>query len=271
MRHTAEATAPPVDEVVNWGNGNILQPNADTDVKNSDVNWDAFDPVSYRDHNYLTLRDDDRQIMVIIRDFFAAADVCAGRGLDVGAGPNLYPSLAMLPFCRRLDLLEFSAPNVAWLQRQVRRYDASWDDFWAVYRESPAYARIDDPRAVFAEIASVQKANIFELPRREWDLGTMFFVACSLSTEPEEFRQAVACFVQALKPNAPFAAAFMEESEGYAVHDTWFPAVGVHEKEVTETLAEVAYDIKVESIEITGPKLREGYSGMIVACGRAAG
>ncbi|CAM5649016.1 hypothetical protein SANTM175S_10556 [Streptomyces antimycoticus] len=43
-----------------------------------------------------------------------------------------------------------------------------------------------------------------------WDLGTMFFVAESITTSLDEFRRGVGCFMSALNPGAPFAAAFME-------------------------------------------------------------
>jgi hypothetical protein len=240
---------------------------------NSDVDWDSFDPEAYRNHNYLTLRDDDHQIMVKIGEFFADAKLAGARGVDVGAGSNLYPSLAMLPFCRRLDLWEFSTPNVAWLNEQVGRFDNKWDEFWAVYQKNPAYAAVADPRATLAAVASVQKSNLFRLPQRTWDLGTMFFVACSLSTDIEEFYQATRCFVRSLKRGAPFAAAFMEGSDGYPVGDEHFPAVGIRTQEVAESLASVAYDdVVIERITSGDDPLRDGYSGgMILAMGRAAG
>jgi hypothetical protein len=239
---------------------------------NSDVDWDTFDPEAYRNHNYLTLRDDDRQIMERIREFFAGANVTNARGVDVGAGANLYPSLAMLPFCRRLDLREFAAPNVAWLNGQVKHFDDKWDDFWAVFAKIPAYAEISDPRATLAAVASVRKANLFRLPRATWDLGTMFFVACSMSTEIQEFHLATRRFVRSLKGGAPFAAAFMEGSNGYPVGDALFPAVGIRKQEVEESLAPVAYDVDITRITSGDDPLRDGYSGgMILAMGRSTG
>jgi hypothetical protein len=240
---------------------------------NSDVDWNDFDPEAYRDHNYLTLRDDDHQIMVKIREFFADAGLANARGVDVGAGANLYPSLAMLPFCRQLDLREFSTPNVVWLSKQVKGFDDTWDAFWSVYQKNPAYAAVENPRATLAAIASVKRSNIFELPKRTWDLGTMFFVACSLSTDMQEFHLATRRFVRSLKRGAPFAAAFMEGSIGYPVADARFPAVGISTKEVAESLAPVAYDdVFIERITSGDNPLRDGYSGgMILAVGRAAG
>jgi len=239
---------------------------------NSDVDWDTFDPEAYRDDNYLRLRDDDRQIMVRIRDFFAAAGPADACGVDVGAGSNLYPALAMLPFCQRLDLWEFSAPNVAWLDAQVKRFDDHWNAFWRIYQENPAYARVADPRARLATVASVHQSNLFQLPTRAWDMGTMFFVACSLSSDLQEFHRAMHRFVTSLKPGAPFATAFMEGSQGYPVGDARFPAVGISDRDVAESLASVAYDDVVIERITTGDPLRDGYSGgMILAIGRAAG
>ena len=91
-----------------------------TPRSNDQVDWDEFDPDAYLTKNYWSLRDDDRMIMTVVRDFFAStASVGPARALDVGSGTNLYPALAMLPFCERLDLVEFSASNVAWLKREI--------------------------------------------------------------------------------------------------------------------------------------------------------
>ncbi|GAB2923387.1 SCO2525 family SAM-dependent methyltransferase [Micromonospora polyrhachis] len=237
-------------------------------VFNDQFDWDHFDSDAYFDHNYRAVRDDDREIMKIVRDFFANADIDSrGRAVDVGAGTNLYPSLAMLPFCSHLDLWEYSASNVAWLRRQVAGFGENWDAFWDIYREQPAYAALSDPRVALAERTEVHQASVFDLPDRRWDLGTMFFVACSLSTDLTEFRRAVHAFVGALKPGAPFATAFMAKSQGYFVGDDWFPAVAIDATEVESCLATVATGVTVTSIEVGAP-LRDGYSGMIVATGR---
>lgn len=236
---------------------------------NSDVDWDSFDSIKYRNHNYKAVREDDREIVRLIRDFFGRAGVTNGRGVDVGPGANLYPSLAMLPFCASLDLREFSGSNVRWLEQQKLKYDRNWDRFWAIYRQHPAYDATPDPRARFREIATVTRDSVFTLPKATWDLGTMFFVACSLSTEMAEFGDAVHCFVRSLVPGAPFAAGFMARSTGYRVGDVWFPAVAVGPEDVEQALAWVARDVTVTEITTQNP-LREDV-GMIVATGRANG
>jgi hypothetical protein len=70
---------------------------------NEQFPWDRFDSKWYLNHNYGTLRDDDRQILRLLGEFFSK--VGRGRlshGVDVGTGANLYPLLAMLPLCDRV-------------------------------------------------------------------------------------------------------------------------------------------------------------------------
>ncbi len=144
-----------------------------------------------------------------------------GRGVDVGAGANLYPALSMLPWCEKVLLLEYAQPNVEYLEKQASPagFDTVWDPFWDQLREHPAYAAVE-PRGRFGEIVRVERANLLDLDgQRRWDIGTMFFVADSMSECPEEFRRGVTCFMGALNEGAPFATAFMKESVGYQVGD----------------------------------------------------
>ena len=84
--------------------------------------------------------------------------------------------------------------------------------------------------------AGVEQRSVFDLPAAQWDLGTMFFVAESITEDPAEFRDAVARFVGALKPGAPFAATFMAGSDGYPVAGTRFPALPITAADVSEHL-----------------------------------
>lgn len=239
-----------------------------SDMANIDAPWEDFDSDSYEDHNYRELRDDDRRIMRLVRDHFARSGVAGGRGIDVGAGANLYPAMSMLPFCNAIDLWEYSPNNVAWLRRQVRNYSANWNHFWAVYRHATPYRGVASPRAALRKKANVRECSIFELPKAHWDIGTMFFVACSFSNEFGEFDRAVKCFLGSLRPGAPFAAAFMLGSAGYQVGDVAYPAVSVGADDVSRSMAFVAYDVDTYTIETDSP-LRPGYEGMLLATGRS--
>jgi hypothetical protein len=95
----------------------------------------------------------------------------------------------------------------------------------------------------------------------------MFFVAESITEEPEEFRAAIDGFIGALQPDSPFAAAFMAESDGYKVDDISFPALPITTEDVTEHFKKLGVsDLSVDLLR-TPKRVREGYAGMIVATG----
>lgn len=243
---------------------------------NAHYEWDEFDPVDYVKRNYAVLREPDRRIINEVRKYFTAVADPYGapgtRGIDVGSGPNLYPALAMLPFCGEVTLSDHAESNVEWLAQEVWSYSSIWDPFWNELTESRPYAAIRDPRAQLWYKATVQKGDLFKLPRARWDIGTMFFVAESISAERYEFQRATHRFVRALKPGKPFAAAFMAGSKGYEVGGHAFPAVEVDEADVRECLTDVAHEVDIHVWPVDPNKhvpLREGYSGMILALGRA--
>jgi hypothetical protein len=238
--------------------------------KNAYYPWNDFDSAAYLKHNYLTLRDDDRQIMEAVADYFAAADLGrTAQGLDVGSGTNLYPALTMLPFCAELTLWEYSASNVDWLRREKAAYSASWDPFWHLLAKRQPYRDVRDPRRALAKRVWVEQGSIFDLPKSSWDIGTMFFVAESLTAKQEEFELATRRFIEALRPDAPFAAAFMENSVGYDVGSIQFPAVAITVADVRSCLDGIASQLTVDRIDAGSDPVRTGYSGMIFALGRA--
>jgi hypothetical protein len=240
---------------------------------NADVPWDDFDPHEYIRRNYLVMQGVDEEIVSLLRDHFS--DHFRGRGervaagIDVGAGPNLYPALSMLPWCDSVTLLERSTRNLEYLRGQAVGYDAHWDQFWAILSRSEGYAGLElDPRVRFKEAAQIHPGSLFDLCRgeRRWGLGTMFFVAESITTSLEEFRRGVHCFMNALDSGAPFGAAFVEHSEGYSVSGVEFPARYIDECQVREALAERVSDVRIYRI-VNSDLLRDGYTGMILACG----
>jgi hypothetical protein len=249
------------------------------DKLNADVDWDNFDPQAYIRNNYLVLHPDDEEILSAVRDHFGdhfrRNPGTVSTGIDVGAGPNLYPAFTMLPWCEEITLYEWSAANVAHLEGQRASFDADWDRFWDVLREEDGYARLGaDPRERFGRTVRPRHGNLYDLgvpgpdgEAERWGMGTMFFVAESITTSLEEFRRGVSCFMNALEPGAPFAAAFMEHSLGYQVGAHDFPASDVGEQEVRNLLKQYAGDVDPLHIGKPGGLVREGYTGMILACG----
>jgi hypothetical protein len=242
-------------------------------VANADFPWDAFDSDAYFDHNYSTLRAEDRQIIDIVADFFQATDKSRWirpRAIDVGAGTNLYPALAMLPFAAEVTLYELALANRVWLEREIPAPHPSWWDFWMQMnggRES--YSAVENPFDLLIRRAKVVRGNIFTLRPNQYDMGTMFFVAESITSYRAEFARATQSFVNSLRPGAPFAAAFMRESTGYRIGNRELPACPVNEENVDRTLSPVASGVQLSTVDSTD--LRDGYNGMIVVTGRKKG
>lgn len=240
--------------------------------RNADFQWDRFDSESYLDHNYATLRDDDQMIVERVGKFFAAnaGQVCDERhwrGIDVGSGTNLYPALAMLPFVKTVTLWEYSKANATWLAEEIGARWGTWDQFWRVLKNADEfYGSIPDPGDALASAAEIVNKSLFDLPERTFDIGTMFFVAESITADPREFKRAMRCFLRSLKPDAPFAAAFMRRSEGYQVGSEWFPAVAITRRHIEDSLAEFATQTRFHQITSEEP-VRDGYDGMILVTG----
>jgi hypothetical protein len=248
-------------------------------LHNADVPWNRFSSKDYWQRNYLELQAEDQEIIRLVSQFFIAAFAGrprAQRGIDVGSGTNIYPALLMLPWTDQILLTDFSVSNVRWLRRQLADDSPGWTwrPFWHELQEKEGYAQIGEPRKHLREAchheaghAGIEHRSVFSLPKARWDLGTMFFVAESITEDPAEFRAALAGFTGALKPGAPFATAFMAGSHGYPVAGRHFPALPITTDDVRRHFDELgASDLSVELLGTTH-RVRDGYEGMIVATG----
>lgn len=237
---------------------------------NEDFPWDSFDSDAYFEHNYSKLRADDEQIIDLVADFFQRNETprrLRPRAIDVGAGTNLYPALTVLPFAAELHLVERAFTNREWLTSEMHQPHPSWWQFWDRMKDGRrSYAPIKNPFDLLGRRARVSKGSVFNLPAGQYDMGTMFFVAESITTRNSEFVRATRSFVNSLVPRAPFAAAFMRDSSGYRVGLRDFPACSVDERDVRLALDTVATDVRIQTVD--SQDLRDGYCGMIVATGR---
>lgn len=236
-------------------------------IRNRDFPWDDFDPFDYLTHNYSGMRADDARILQLTHSWFAEHASGGRCGIDVGCGPNLYPGLAMLPLCRSVTLVDYSHSNVSWLRSHVKRCAELWRPYWELISPGGRHGGFDEARGWLAERGRIEHGSVFDLPPATWDLGTMFFVAESITADYAEFDAAVCRFLQALLPGAPFAAAFMEDSHGYDIAGVTFPAVGVGERDVRDCLSRYAARVRIHRIPIDPAPLRPGYSGMLLALG----
>jgi hypothetical protein len=238
-------------------------------ARNADVDWDEFDSADYFEHNYHRLLREDAEIIKIVADYFHEVGPAErARAIDVGSGTNLYPAMTMLPFISEVVLYERAHTNREWLKDQLRRPAESWNQFWRTTQASgPKYRRIADPFGTLVPNARVVEGDLFTLePEIQYGIGTMFFVAESITTRTDEFQQAIQHFLGSLIRQAPFAMTFMRESSGYTVGRRRFPGCPVTEADVVRCLDRLADIRDVRVVDSKG--LRDGYDGIIVAIGR---
>jgi hypothetical protein len=246
---------------------------------NADVDWETFSSNAYWLRNYAKMHAADQEIIHLVNSFFRKAfngRDRVQRAIDIGSGTNLYPALLMLPWTEQILLTDHSGNNVRWLRRHVadERTSWSWQPFWREMRDFEGYSRIGEPRARLRQAcigspghAGIEQRSVFDLPAAQWQLGTMFFVAESITEDREEFRAAVHGFLRALQPNSPFAVTFMVGSCGYWVDRTYFPALRIAPDDVTEQFKKLGVsELGVDWLKTTD-RVRKGYDGMIVATG----
>lgn len=242
-------------------------------VPNEAVNWSRFDAHEYWRINYSSVFPEDAEIIQHASKFLAEAcedDRAPRDAVDVGAGSNLYPALLMLPWIRNIVFTEFASSNIGWLEQNLSDTTGQWpwQPFWELLATQPGYRDIADPRQVLADAHTVRTLSIFDLPSRAWNLGSMYFVADGMTTDPGEFDAAVRAFIGSLRPGSPFMAAFMEGSIGYNVQGIEFPAVKVNPASLESLLNQLpVVNTSILRTDRTVRPLRPGYDAMLLVTG----
>ena len=249
---------------------------SDPPTPNDAAPWSEFDADEYYKVNYASVLPEDAEIIQCATKFLIEAcgpPARLRRPVDVGAGTNLYPSLLMIPWAEHIVFTEYAPRNIDWLGKNLTHTPGEWDwqPFWDLVAGLPCYQAIDDPRGRLAAAHEIRPLSIFDLPRREWDLGSMFFVADGMTTDEGEFKRAVGTFLDALLPGSPFLMAFMEGSTGYDVRDLQFPSVKVTPQSLDALLADLPVTgTSVLRTDNSAKPLRDGYDAMLLVTGFVA-
>ena len=245
-------------------------------LRNDAVAWSDFDADEYWKLNFADVLPEDAEIIESASKFLITA--CEpGRSktaVDVGAGTNLYPGLLMLPWVERIVFTEYAESNIDWLRKHLAETSGEWEwqPFWNLVAHQPCYQNIEHPRGRLAAVHEVRALSIFDLPRRTWDLGSMFFVADGLTEDHAEFEAAVRTFLGALVPGSPFLMAFMEGSTGYDVHGVRFPSVRLTLPSLEALLARLPVTgTNVLRTNNAIRALRPGYDAMLFVTGWVKG
>jgi NNMT/PNMT/TEMT family len=242
-------------------------------MRNDAAPWSDFDADGYAKVNYATVLPEDAEIVRFATSFLiraCGAHPATRRAVDVGAGPNLYPALLMLPWARQIVFTEYAQTNIDWLTRNLTDAPGewAWQPFWDLMACQPGYENVARPRQRLAAQHDIVKVSVFDLPANTWDLGSMFFVADGISSDEAEFEAAVRRFLGALTPGSPFMMAFMEGSAGYDVSGVHFPGVKITQNSLAELVAALPVDdVSVLRTDNTVRPLRSGYDAMLLLTG----
>ncbi|MEU5213142.1 class I SAM-dependent methyltransferase [Streptomyces sp. NPDC020742] len=186
-------------------------------VRNDDADWDRWPVLDYLAENYREIHPCDAAVIRHHSAFYRQfAPGSVARSLEFGAGPNLYPLMLAGAVSRRVDAVELSRANVAYLTDQLDQGpDTSWQAFYAFCRDlDPAL-----PPTLTEALSRVRvtHGDVRSLPPAGYDLASMNFVAESVTEDFEEFAGLCRTFVAAVRPGGPLVAAFMENMPTYRI------------------------------------------------------
>jgi hypothetical protein len=189
-------------------------------VRNDDAAWDRWPVEQYLAENYRVLHPVDAAVIRHHSAFYRRfRPGRAGRCLEFGAGPNLYPLMLAAAAARTIDAWEVSRAGVAYLTRQLEQGpDASWLPFYALCRALDPALPPTLPQAL-ARVRVVHR-DARTVPAGAYDLASMNFVAESVTEDPDEFAAICRAFAGAVRPGGHLVAAFMENMPSYRIGDS---------------------------------------------------
>ncbi len=225
------------------------------------TDWEQFDPHIYINDNYSSIHDEDRQIIRRLVSFYSSLS-SLHLALEIGIGPNLYPVMAMLPFVKKVEGIDFSISNLKYLRRQLEEPDDNWYKFWELFKSLNRKYDIDLVKNLNRKV-KIKKGSIYSLEASKYDLASMFFCAESITTEHDQFVVACNKFIKSVRAGGHLVAAFMENSQKYEVGTIEFPSYPVDTRLIRKIFGPQTNNLLVTRIPIARKPLRPGYTGMI--------
>ncbi|MEV1287535.1 hypothetical protein [Micromonospora sp. NPDC049679] len=239
--------------------------------RNHDADWDAWPVRDYLAENYRELHPADVAVIDHHAGFYR--DLAPGSidvGLELGAGPNLYPLMLATAVCRRVHAVEPSAANRAYLRAQLTYApDPSWEPFYAhCRRQLPA---LPSTSAAALSRVTVSRGDALNVPAGGYGLASMHFVAESVTEDADEFRALCGAYVRSVRPGGHLVAAFMENMGRYRVGaGPQWPGYPVDEPAIRSVFEPLVDDLVLARIDADPTLPAWGYTGMVLLTARRA-
>jgi hypothetical protein len=235
---------------------------------NDDVAWDDFDTAGYVADNYATLHPLDRRIIADLSPYYRALPPGSLRSsLDIGTGPNIYPLMLVAAASRRLEALERSASNVAYLRRARREgAEPGWTPFWQLCgRLDPALpADLDE----VLRGLTIHQGDALTFPLGQHDLVSMFFVAESVTGARDQFEQLNRRFAAAAAPGGHLVAAYMAGMPEYELGGEILPSFPLDRHTLEAVMRPVTRQLRIWQLP-ADPTLPYEHDGVLLLTARA--
>ncbi|MEV5974002.1 class I SAM-dependent methyltransferase [Streptomyces sp. NPDC051921] len=237
--------------------------------RNRDADWNAWPVAEYLAENYRRMHPCDRGVIhhhcAFYRQF---APGSLARTLELGAGPNLYPLTLAAGAGRRIEALEPSAANLAFLRRQLTDGpEDSWQPFYGL-------ARALDPALPATLTEALARVNVVrgdagDLVDGRYDTASMNFVAESVTEDFDEFTALCAAFVRSVRPGGGLVAAFMERMPSYRIGEgPLWPACPVDEPALRSVFGPRTADLRISRLAKDRTLPEYGDTGVLLLTGR---
>lgn len=170
-------------------------------------NWSQFNPYEYQERNYgnRILKEDREIISNAIREIreLGVSTLSLKRVLDIGVGPNLYPSMIIAPYVANdgsIELRDQVQPNLEYLKKLIDSKEANnWSRFenFMIQEGGERYQGVIQK---ILNIANVGFGDIYNLSENFYDAGVSFFVIESITDKKEYFYRGLRSFIGSIKP-----------------------------------------------------------------------
>ena len=237
-------------------------------LRNSDCDWETFRVVSYVNHNYGSRRAPDLIILERLVDFHRSL-MPGGYGIEIGAGPNLYPVLATCGLRSKVVVTDVAHVNLQYLSSQI---ESTLMEPWRSWYEAllsidGGFPTIDAAPTILQEMCAFEQLSIFDLPNSAYDYASMHFVAESITNSMAEFEIACHKAVRCIRPGGGFAFSLMLGSEGYSTDDISFPAVSISVESALDIFVNETSSLNHLVLTEDDHRVRDGHSGMLFVSG----
>jgi hypothetical protein len=170
------------------------------------------------------------------------------RGFDIGVGGVARGPALIAPFVRdggRIDWIDLEGtPQLEYTRRTIAAGREGDLAIWAQHqgdmgRFNPNWADAVRRACLLGEAVA---GSVFNLPQNTYDIGGMWFVAESITEDPEEHRAALRRFFGSVKIGGVALVASMYGSTGWDSAGVPLPAVPIDARTVVDIAKEASYE-----------------------------